>query len=174
MNLREVLKKYGNNVGLHMKAVRSYAQQLLLALKLLKKCSLLHQDVKPDNILVSVGPVRSALTECKLSNNFNSPKIHTVHRVKQSFWVFLCGQSILLWEWRRPTFSSLIQHKWLTVLIVRLFCKNFFLILPKLRLTRRKCTLNSATLAQPVTLAMQNPRHIWSHASIGHRKSVRF
>lgn len=52
MNLRELLKKYGNNVGLHMKAVRSYSQQLLLALKLLKKCSLLHCDIKPDNILV--------------------------------------------------------------------------------------------------------------------------
>merc|ERR1719209_526705 len=29
MNLREVLKKYGKNVGLHIKAVRSYAQQML-------------------------------------------------------------------------------------------------------------------------------------------------
>lgn len=42
MNLREVLKKYGKDVGLHIKAVRSYTQQLLLALKLLKKCGILH------------------------------------------------------------------------------------------------------------------------------------
>jgi serine/threonine protein kinase len=52
MNLREVLKKYGKDIGLHMKAVRSYAQQLFLALKLLRRCSILHADIKPDNILV--------------------------------------------------------------------------------------------------------------------------
>jgi serine/threonine-protein kinase PRP4 len=52
MNLREVMKKYGKNIGLHIKAVRSYSQQLLMALKLLKKASLLHADIKPDNILV--------------------------------------------------------------------------------------------------------------------------
>lgn len=54
MNLREVMKKYGKNIGLHIKAVRSYSQQLLMALKLLKKCSLLHADIKPDNILVRI------------------------------------------------------------------------------------------------------------------------
>ena len=53
MNLREVLKKYGKDVGLHIKAVRSYSQQLLFALKLLKKNGILHMDIKPDNILVS-------------------------------------------------------------------------------------------------------------------------
>merc|ERR1712168_895171 len=53
MNLREVLKKYGKDIGLHMKAVRSYSQQLLFALKLLRKCSILHADIKPDNILVN-------------------------------------------------------------------------------------------------------------------------
>lgn len=53
MNLREVLKKYGKDVGLHVKAVRSYSQQLFLALKLLKKVNILHADIKPDNILVN-------------------------------------------------------------------------------------------------------------------------
>lgn len=53
MNLREVLKKYGKDVGLHIKAVRSYTQQLLLGLKLLKKTGILHADIKPDNILVN-------------------------------------------------------------------------------------------------------------------------
>ncbi|CAK9251068.1 unnamed protein product, partial [Sphagnum jensenii] len=53
MNLREVLKKYGKDIGLHIKAVRSYSHQLFMALKLLKKCSILHADIKPDNILVN-------------------------------------------------------------------------------------------------------------------------
>ncbi len=53
MNLREVLRKYGKDVGLHIKAVRSYSQQLFLALKHLKRCNILHADIKPDNILVS-------------------------------------------------------------------------------------------------------------------------
>jgi serine/threonine protein kinase len=53
MNLREVLRKYGKDVGLNIKAVRSYSQQLFLALRLLKKSKILHADIKPDNILVS-------------------------------------------------------------------------------------------------------------------------
>ena len=53
MNLREVLKKYGKNVGLHITAVRSYTRQLFRALRLLKKCQILHADIKPDNILVN-------------------------------------------------------------------------------------------------------------------------
>lgn len=51
MNLREVLKKYGKDVGLHLKMVFSYT--VLLAFKLLRHCNNLHTDIKSDNILVN-------------------------------------------------------------------------------------------------------------------------
>lgn len=53
MNLREVIKRFGKDVGLNIKAVRAYAYQLFLALSLFRKCNIMHADLKPDNILVS-------------------------------------------------------------------------------------------------------------------------
>jgi serine/threonine protein kinase len=57
MNLREVIKRFGKDVGINLRAVRAYAHQLLLALSLLKKCNIMHADIKPDNILVSWLPL---------------------------------------------------------------------------------------------------------------------
>jgi len=62
MNLREVLKKYGKHVGINLMAVRSYTAQLLMALKLLRKCNIVHADIKPDNILVN--ETKSTLKLC--------------------------------------------------------------------------------------------------------------
>ncbi|TEB18138.1 kinase-like protein [Coprinellus micaceus] len=53
MNLREVVKRFGKDVGLNIRAVRAYAHQLFLALGLLKKANVMHADIKPDNILVN-------------------------------------------------------------------------------------------------------------------------
>lgn len=53
MNLRELTNKYGRNVGLNITAVGVYAAQLLIALRHLKRCRVLHADIKPDNILVN-------------------------------------------------------------------------------------------------------------------------
>lgn len=52
INLREVLKKFGRDVGINLRAVRAYAQQMFLGLSLMRKCNILHADLKPDNILV--------------------------------------------------------------------------------------------------------------------------
>ena len=56
MNLREVVKRFGKDVGLNIRAVRAYAHQLFLALSLLRKANVMHADIKPDNILVSPMP----------------------------------------------------------------------------------------------------------------------
>jgi serine/threonine-protein kinase PRP4 len=47
----QLLRRLGN-IGLHIAAVRSYARQMFIALKHLKKYSILHADIKPDNVLV--------------------------------------------------------------------------------------------------------------------------
>ncbi|KAF9975087.1 U4/U6 small nuclear ribonucleoprotein prp4 [Actinomortierella ambigua] len=66
INLREVLKKYGKGIGININAVRIYAQQLFLALSLLRKSNILHADIKPDNILVNEG--RNVLKLCDLGS----------------------------------------------------------------------------------------------------------
>ncbi|KAH3756832.1 serine/threonine-protein kinase prp4 [Pelomyxa schiedti] len=53
MNLRELLKKFGKDVGINLQAVRVYAQQLFIALKLLQACNVCHSDIKLDNIVVN-------------------------------------------------------------------------------------------------------------------------
>lgn len=52
LNLRDVLRKFGKDVGISMIAVRAYARQIFLALSLFKQCGIMHADLKPDNILV--------------------------------------------------------------------------------------------------------------------------
>lgn len=53
LDLRALLKKVARDRGLHLNAVRYFAHQLFLALHLMKKCDILHADLKPDNILVA-------------------------------------------------------------------------------------------------------------------------
>lgn len=66
INLREVLKKFGRDIGINLKACRSYAQQMFLGLSLMKKCNIIHADLKPDNILVN--DARNVLKICDLGS----------------------------------------------------------------------------------------------------------
>ncbi|KAF8040234.1 hypothetical protein BT93_B2465 [Corymbia citriodora subsp. variegata] len=66
MNLREVLKKFGRNIGLKLTAVRAYAKQLFIALKHLRNCGVLHCDIKPDNVLVN--EAKNVLKLCDFGN----------------------------------------------------------------------------------------------------------
>ena len=66
MNLRDVIKRFGKDVGLNMRAVRAYAHQLFLAMSLLRKCNVVHADIKPDNILVSEN--KAVLKVCDLGS----------------------------------------------------------------------------------------------------------
>ncbi|CAK9205497.1 unnamed protein product, partial [Sphagnum troendelagicum] len=53
MNLREILKTFGRNIGIRLTAVQAYAKQLFIALKHLRNWGVLHCDIKPDNMLVN-------------------------------------------------------------------------------------------------------------------------
>ena len=62
MNLRDLTKKYGRGIGLHINAVKVYAAQMFIALLHLQHCGVLHADIKPDNILVNES--RTAIKIC--------------------------------------------------------------------------------------------------------------
>ncbi|KAL3578513.1 hypothetical protein D5086_020017 [Populus alba] len=72
MNLREVLKKFGRDIGLKLTAVRAYAKQLFIALKHLRNCGVLHSDIKPDNMLVN--EAKNVLKLCDFGNAMFSGK----------------------------------------------------------------------------------------------------
>jgi serine/threonine-protein kinase PRP4 len=53
MNLREVVKRFGKDVGINLRAVRAYAHQMFLALSLMKKCNIMHADLVSLLLLLS-------------------------------------------------------------------------------------------------------------------------
>uniref|UniRef100_A0A915HG01 Protein kinase domain-containing protein n=1 Tax=Romanomermis culicivorax TaxID=13658 RepID=A0A915HG01_ROMCU len=74
INLREILK--GKKFGLPIAFVRSYARQLFLALYHLKKCNILHADIKPDNILVNESKMKLKLCDYgSAQENISNPEL---------------------------------------------------------------------------------------------------
>jgi len=54
-DLRAALKKYTKNKGVALQAIRAYTKQLMIGLRHIHKCGIIHADIKPDNILISEG-----------------------------------------------------------------------------------------------------------------------
>ncbi|KAK1962086.1 kinase-like protein [Colletotrichum sublineola] len=77
LNLREVLKKFGNNVGINLGATRAYAHQIFIGLAHMRKCSIIHADLKPDNILVNES--RNVLKICDLGTGIDKSDAATAH-----------------------------------------------------------------------------------------------
>ncbi|KAJ6785587.1 hypothetical protein PWT90_00459 [Aphanocladium album] len=77
MNLREVLRKFGNNVGINLGATRTYAYQIFVSLAHMRKCSIIHADLKPDNILVNEN--RNMLKICDLGTAIDRSDAATAH-----------------------------------------------------------------------------------------------
>lgn len=63
LNLTQVINLYGHHVGLNIKVVRSYAWKMMKALHLMKRTSIIHADIKPDNILVSSNRAEAVLAD---------------------------------------------------------------------------------------------------------------
>ncbi|KAE8244589.1 hypothetical protein A4X13_0g6462 [Tilletia indica] len=75
MNLREVVKRFGKDIGLNIRAVRAYAHQLFLALALLSKAEIMHADVKPDNILVNTSKTHVKLCDLGSASDVSEGEI---------------------------------------------------------------------------------------------------
>lgn len=52
-DLRAALKKHTKNKGMALHAVRAYTKQLLIGVRHMHRCKIIHADIKPDNVLIS-------------------------------------------------------------------------------------------------------------------------
>lgn len=71
-NLRDILKEFGRNQGINIRAVRLYARQIFTSLQILRECDILHGDFKPDNVLVNAK--RSSTRLCDFGSAVEASK----------------------------------------------------------------------------------------------------
>lgn len=62
-DLRTGLQKYGQGGGLPLPLVRNYARDILMALRALRKVNVIHSDLKPDNLLLSLDKASVKLSD---------------------------------------------------------------------------------------------------------------
>ncbi|EQK99933.1 serine/threonine-protein kinase prp4 [Ophiocordyceps sinensis CO18] len=79
MNLREVLRKFGHNVGISLHATRRFAWQIFTALEHMRKSHVIHADLKPDNILINHN--RQVVKVCDLGAAIDRDDAATAHSV---------------------------------------------------------------------------------------------
>ncbi|VDN13633.1 unnamed protein product [Dibothriocephalus latus] len=134
MNLREVLKKYGRDMGLHVAAIRSYTQQMLLALKLMRKCNILHADIKPDNVLVHENKITLKLSDfgsaCSVQENEITPYLVSRFYRAPEVTSFVCVCSLFLLtavvsNENQQQQQPHLQQKWLKA---TLFCPSWLYV----------------------------------------------
>merc|ERR1712176_1095688 len=53
-DLRTALQRYGQGRGLPLQTVAQYSRQIFMALRLLRQLKIIHGDLKPDNLLMSM------------------------------------------------------------------------------------------------------------------------
>ncbi|POR37726.1 Serine/threonine-protein kinase prp4 [Tolypocladium paradoxum] len=69
MNLREVLRKFGKDVGINLTATRMFAEQIFIGLQHMRENHIIHADLKPDNILIN--STRTVVKICDLGTAIN-------------------------------------------------------------------------------------------------------
>ncbi|KJZ73329.1 hypothetical protein HIM_07333 [Hirsutella minnesotensis 3608] len=77
MNLRDVLRKFGHNVGINLEATRKFARQIFIALDHMRKNDIIHADLKPDNILIN--DTRQIVKICDLGTAIDRSDAATAH-----------------------------------------------------------------------------------------------
>lgn len=83
-DMRTGLLKYGQGRGLPVSAVRIYSKELIMALRALKKVDVIHSDVKPDNLLMSIDKASLRLSDFgsamdvseRLQSDYVSPRFY--------------------------------------------------------------------------------------------------
>jgi len=75
-DLRAGLRKYGQGKGLPLDTVEIYARNILLALRALRKVSVIHSDLKPENLLMSLDKASVKLADFGSAMDLDD-RIHT-------------------------------------------------------------------------------------------------
>jgi len=83
-NLRMALKKYTKSKGMSLQAVRAYTRQLLIALRHIHRCHIIHADIKPDNILISAG--HNVVKICDLGSAMDLTEVDTTPYLVSRFY----------------------------------------------------------------------------------------